>query len=90
MLKANKVQAVALQLKEGGEAVLVQDGTEWNGLHKFKCIAPPKCDGETIIATKNHDSSPLSALFGDIFNLGEGEQWVLVMASPALAARLHR
>ena len=90
MLKANKVQAVALQLKEGGQAVLVQDGPDWNGLRKFKCIAPPQCDGQMVIATKDPDSSPMGALFGEIFNLGEGEQWVLVMASPDLAARLQR
>lgn len=55
MLRANKVQAVALQLKEGGQAVLVQDGPDWNGLRKFRCIAPPQCDGQTVIAKKDPD-----------------------------------
>ena len=90
MLKANKVQAVALQLKEGGQAVLLQDGPDWNGLRKFKCIAPPQCDGQMVIATKDPDSSPMGALFGEIFNLAEDERWVLVMASPDLASRLQR
>lgn len=90
MLKATKVQAVALQLTDGGQAVLVQDGPEWNSLRKFKCIAPPQCDGQLVIATKDPNGSAMAALFGEIFNLGEGEQWVLVMVSPDLAARLQR
>lgn len=90
MLKATKVQAVALQLKEGGQAVLVQEGPAWNGLSKFKCISPPACDGQTVIATKDPENSTMGALFGEIFNFGGGEQWVLVMASPDLAARLQR
>lgn len=90
MLKATKVQAVALQLADNTQAVLVQDGPEWNGLRKFKCIAPPQFDGQTVIATKDPDSSPMGALFGEIFKLGDGEQWVLVMSSPDLAARLQR
>lgn len=90
MLKANKVHAVTLQLKGGGHAVLMQDGPDWNGLRKFKCIAPPQCDGHMVIATRDHDKSPMGAMFGEIFELGDSEQWVLVMASPDLAARLQR
>jgi hypothetical protein len=90
MLKASKLQAVALQLKDGGQAVLLQDGPEWNGLRKFRCIAPPQCDGQTVIATKDTEGGPMGALFGEIFSLGQSEQWVLVMASPELAARLQR
>ena len=90
MLKANKVQAIALQLKETGQAVLVQDGDDWNGLRKFKCIAPAQFDGQMVIATKDLDSSPMAALFGEVFKIGEGEQWVLVMASPTLLEGLQR
>lgn len=89
MLRANKLQAVNLQLTEGGDAVLVQDGPEWNGLRKFTCIAPPQCDGQMIIATKDHDGSPMAA-FGALFDLGQNERWVVVMSSPDLAARLRR
>lgn len=90
MLKATKVQAVALQLTDGGQAVLVQDGPEWNGLRKFKCIAPPQCDGQTIIAAKDVEGSPMAAAFGALFDLGNNERWVVVMTSPDLAARLQR
>ena len=90
MLKANKVQAVALQLKECVQAVLIQDGQDWNGMRKFKCVAPPQYEGQIVIATKDPDSSQLGALFGEIFNLDDGEQWVLVMASPDLAGSLQR
>ncbi len=89
MIKASKVQAVALELKEGGQAVLVQDGPDWNGLRKFKCISPPQCDGQVIIAAKD-DSSPMAAVFGALFDLGENERWVVVMSSPDLAARIRR
>jgi hypothetical protein len=88
MLKANKVQAVALQLQEGGQAVLVQDGPDWNGLRKFKCIAPPQCDKQIVIATKDDNGSPMAAAFGALFDLGENERWVIVMCSPYLAALL--
>lgn len=70
--------------------MLVQDGPDWNGLRKFKCIAPPQYDGQMVIATKDPDSSPMGALFGEILNLGAGEQWALVMVSPDLAAHLQR
>jgi hypothetical protein len=90
MLKANKVQAVALQLKDGGQAVLVQDGPAWNGLRKFKCIAPPQCDGLTVIATKDQDGNSMAAMFGEIFNLEDGEKWVVLMSSPDLTARLQQ
>lgn len=90
MLKASKIQAVALQLKDGGQAVLVQEGPEWNGLRKFRCIAPPQHDGQQVIATKDPESSPMGSLFGEIFKFDGGEQWVVVMASPDLAASLQQ
>lgn len=90
MLKASRVQALALQLTDGGQAVLVQDGPEWNGLRKFKCIAPPQCDGQSIIAVKDHEGSPMATAFGAIFNLDLDERWVVVMTSPELAARLQK
>lgn len=90
MLKASRIQAVALTLSEGGQAVLVQDGPDWNGLRKFKCIAPPHCDGQSIIAVKNQDGGPIAAAFGELLNLDIDEHWVVVMASPDLTARLQR
>ena len=90
MQTATKVQAIALQLNEGGQAVLVQDGPDWNNLRKFKCIAPPQCDGQMVIATRDQDGGPMAAAFGALFDLGENERWVIVMASPDLSARLKR
>lgn len=81
MLKANKVNALGLPLAEGGQAVLVQDGPDWNGVRKFKCIAPPDLDGQTIIAAQDIEGSPLTAAFGRLFGLDEdgGERWVVMM-----------
>ena len=90
MLKASRIQAVAIALTDGGQAVLVQDGTEWNGLRKFKCISPPQLDGQSIIASKDHDGSPMAAAFGALFSLDLDERWVVVMASPELGARLQK
>jgi hypothetical protein len=87
MLKATKVQALALQLTEGGQATVVQDGPEWNNLRKFKCIAPPELDGQTIIATQDHEGSPLRFTFGALLGL-EDERWVVVMASHDIGKRL--
>lgn len=89
-LKATKVQAIALEISDGGQAVLVQDGPDWNGLRKFKCIAPPTCAGQSVVAARDPSNSPLGAMFGELFNLGDGESWVVVMASPDLASQLKR
>lgn len=90
MIKANKVQALAIQLTSGCEAILVQDGPEWNNLTKFRCIHPAGMDGKTIVAARNPDDSPLSAMFGALFQINEQEKFVVVMASPELAAQIKR
>lgn len=87
MIKAKKIQALAIQLNTGCEAILVQDGPEWNNLQKFRCISPAGLDGQTIIATRDQGNSPFSASFGAIFQIDGHEKWVAVMASPQLAAQ---
>lgn len=90
MLKANRVSALGLPLAEGGHAVLAQEGPECNGLRKFKCIAPPQLDGQTIIATKDNEGSPMTAAFGRLFDMDDSERWVVVMTSPELGAQLQK
>ena len=85
MLTAKKVQAITLQLTDHTQAVLVQDGPDWNGLRKFVCVSPLDCDGQTIIAAKG----PQGNTHGTFFNLGESERWAVLMVSPDLAARLE-
>lgn len=90
MINAKSIRAIAIPLTDGGEAVLVRDGPEWNNLQKFKCLSPAALGEQTIIAAKDHGSSLLSALFGSAFKVDDGQQWVLVMASPNLAAQIKR
>ncbi len=88
MIRAKKIHALAVPLTAGGDAILVQDGPEWNNLQKFKCISPKPLDGQTIIATRDQGNSPFSALFGAVFQIDGHEKWVAVMATPELAASI--
>lgn len=90
MINAKSIRAIAIPLTNGVEAVLVPDGPEWNNLQKFKCLSPAALSEQTIIAAKDHGSSPLSALFGSPFRVDDGQKWVVVMASPDLAAQIKR
>ncbi len=90
MIKAKQVQALSLPLISGTEAILVQDGPEWNNLRKFRCIAPQGLDGQTLIATRDNDNNGFSALFGAIFQIDGREKWVAVMSSPELAVQMKR
>lgn len=90
MLKANKIEALSMELAMGGQAVLIQDGPQWNNLTKFKCVSPAKLEGQTIIASLDRTNSPLVAAFGTMFNMNDGERWVAVMASPELIAHLKK
>lgn len=88
MIKAKKIQAIAIPMATGIEAVLVQDGPEWNNLQKFRCVSPPGLVDQTIIAAKDPNNSPLSAMLGELFQIDGYDKWVAVMASPELAAQL--
>lgn len=88
MITATKIQALAVPLAIGGEAVLVQDGPAWENLHKFRCISPPSLSGKVIIAAKEQIDSQLSAMFGELFHVDGGDKMVVVMASPELAKQI--
>lgn len=88
MLTAQRITAITLALKDGDQAVLVQVGKPWNGLHQFNCIAPARLEDHTVIATRNPEGSWMSEAFNTIFRLDENEAWTVVMASPALHAEL--
>lgn len=90
MLKVSTVQALVLQLTEGGQAVLVQDGPAWNGLQKFSCIAPLQLEGLGVIVAKDPASCSIEARIGKILQMGDGEQWLLLMVSPKLGEQLQR
>jgi len=79
---------IVLRLKDGAQAVLVQDGPEYNNLRKFQCIIPPKSEWQTVIATRYNNVGPMSEACGELLDLGEHELWVIVMASPDLAVLL--
>lgn len=88
MLTAQRITAITLALKDGDQAVLVQVGKPWNGLHQFNCIAPARLEDRTVIATRNTEGSKMNEVFNTIFRLDENEAWTVVMASPALHAEL--
>lgn len=90
MLKARHLHALALPLRCGGEATLVQTGDEWENMVKFRCISPPPLYGNQIIATQELSVSPLKAAFGRIFDSGANQTWVVVMASPEFEEELAK
>lgn len=89
MIKAKKIQALVITLSDEREALLVQDGPEWNNLQKFRCIKPTCFDDQQIIAAREGNDS-FSAMFGSIFQIDGGEKWVVVMASPLMASMLKQ
>jgi hypothetical protein len=92
MLKAKEITALAMPLRGGRQAVLLQEGDEWNGLTKFKCIAPHECVGLHVIAAKPSTES-LAAAFEEIFGAIRGtathDDWTIIMAPPGIAERLE-
>ena len=50
---AVEVSAVALFMKDGGKAILVQAGDEWHGLRRFICVAPQDLEGHEITIESN-------------------------------------
>jgi hypothetical protein len=89
MLKAKEITALSVALGYGKQAVLLQEGEEWNGLTKFRCIAPPTLHGRIIIATKNRSGNSVGAAIGAILGTTEGADWIIVMAPPDLLERIE-
>ena len=87
VIKGRSVKAIALPLKSGGEAILVQDGQPWECARKFKCIAPDSLAGQSVLAMP--ESGGFAALVGRAFDIdGAGERWVVFATSPDLGAQL--
>lgn len=40
MLKAQKITALRIALSDGVNAVLLPEGDDWNGMRKYRCVAP--------------------------------------------------
>ncbi len=83
-LVAKKVNAISILLKDKCPAVLVQDGDEWEGFCKFKCISPQDLRGQTIIASKQSSLGSFSCSFNTFFKFENNEYWLVVKASPEL------
>ncbi len=84
MFKAKEITALSLELKSGNQAVLLQEGEEWNGLTKFRCISPPAYCGQTVIATKDPESYSLAATMGAILGTAKAAEWTIITATPDL------
>lgn len=88
MLKTKRISAVSLALPNGVEAVLVQQGPAWNGLHEYKCISPALFAGQTVITMPQaNDRRSLGAFFAVLRRLDDEE--VIVMASPDIGAEIQ-
>lgn len=85
MITAKSIQAIALPASAGPDVILVQEGDEWNGMVKFKAIAPPDMDGQILIASREEERAGMAGVFGRIFQGAGGEKWLAVRASPGLA-----
>jgi len=86
-IKGRSVKAIALPLRSGGEAILVQDGPPWEIVRKFKCIAPEALAGQFVLAMQETLSA--AALIGRAFDMdGAGDIWVIFATSPDLGAQL--
>lgn len=88
MLKAKSISAVSITLTDNIDAVFVKEGSDWNGLREYRCIAPGAFVGQKIITAPDlsTDDGLLTPFFDHL--LGRVMQSVIVMASPALAAAL--
>ena len=86
MLTAEEITAVKIKLRDGSEAVFVQQGREWNGLTELRCVAPKAFEGQLIITAPEPDSGRMSQLFHSVF--GRVANRVVLMASPQIGATL--
>ncbi|MDY0747336.1 hypothetical protein SNE35_22730 [Paucibacter sp. R3-3] len=85
MLKAKKIEAITLELTDGVQAVLVQEGAPWHGLVAYRCIAPGAFKDQLLIAMP--DQTPgLTRVFHTIF--GQIVENDIVAASPSLGATI--
>jgi hypothetical protein len=86
-IKGRSVKAIALPLRSGGEAILVQDGPPWEIVRKFKCIAPDALAGQFVLAMP--EKSSLQTLIGRAFDVdGAGDIWLVFATSTAIGAQL--
>jgi hypothetical protein len=86
MLTAETISAVRLRLSDGVEAVLVQEGPEWNTLRQYRCVAPAAFVDQKLVTSPQMDEGPLKNFFDCV--LGRVEDRPIVMASPALGAAI--
>lgn len=66
-IKAKVIGAIELQLADGVQAVLVQEGEPWNGLVEYRCITPRAMLGQKLIAAPDSPSSGFSRVFDSVF-----------------------
>ena len=83
-MKAREIKAVSITLSASIDAVLIQNGDEWNGLREYRCISPSSFAGQKVITLASE--GPLVNLFGDMF--GHIREQQIVMASPDIWAAI--
>jgi hypothetical protein len=87
VLKVRKLSAVALTLPNKTEAVLVQQGDDWNTLREYRCVSPAEFAGQTMITVPDQVSGGAFGRFlGGPF--GRLPDETIIMASPALGAAI--
>lgn len=87
MLKAQKITALRIALSDGVNAVLLPEGDDWNGMRKYRCVAPEAFRRQVVIVAPLQDASGLQRIFDDIF--GRIEEMTIVMASPGLGQAIR-
>lgn len=66
-IKAKVIGAIQLQLADGVQAVLVQEGEPWNGLVEYRCITPSAMRGQKLIAAPDSRGNDFSRAFDSVF-----------------------
>lgn len=66
-VKAKVIGAIQLQLADGVQAVLVQEGEPWNGLVDYRCVSPKAMLGQRLIAVPEDKPGEFSRVFAHCF-----------------------
>ena len=70
MLTAKTLPAIVVNLgKEGNVAVFLKQGTSWNGLTEYRCIAPATLAGGKMVTADKGSRHHFSDMFAKIAGL---------------------